>query len=184
MIGILGGTFDPIHCGHLHIAHELLQQRVLDNIIIVPAGQPSHRKPPIATPEQRLAMAKLAIADEEKIEIDDCEIKRLGPSYTIDTLHYFKKKYADKSLALIMGADAFAHFTQWHAWEDILTLCKIIVVNRPGSENTLNLKRKNIQHLTIPPMNISATAIRAGELSENILPEKVFEYIKKERLYN
>ena len=118
-IGILGGTFDPIHFGHLRTALELHQALDLKEVRLIPCYQPVHRKSPIATPEQRLAMVKRAIEFEPALQVDDCEIRRKGPSYTIDTLTFLHEQFPNTPLCLIMGIDAITKFPSWHRWEDL-----------------------------------------------------------------
>jgi nicotinate-nucleotide adenylyltransferase len=183
MIGIFGGTFDPIHLGHLHVATELLKKLSLEKIIFLPVGTPAHRSPPVASAKQRLAMIRLALADNPKFAVDEHELEKNSPSYTVDSLAYFKAQYPHSDLAFIMGADAFAHFTQWHEWKRILTLCTLIVVNRPESSPAEPPAADNIQQVSIEPCGISSTAIRAGEISEATLPASVAEYIQAEKLY-
>lgn len=183
MIGIFGGTFDPIHHGHLHVATELLNKLSLEKIIFLPVGTPAHRKSPVASATQRLTMIKLAIADNPNFAVDDHELQKNSPSYTVDSLQYFQEQYPTKDLAFIMGADAFAHFTQWHKWERILTLCTLIVVNRPESSPAQSPVADNIQHISIEPSGISSTAIRAGDISDKTLPASVVRYIQAEKLY-
>ena len=120
-IGILGGTFDPIHFGHLRTAIELHQALDLAEVRLIPCYQPVHRKLPIASPEQRLEMAYCAIRDEPALAIDNCEIERQRPSYTIETLEILRQKFPQTPLCLIMGIDAFLGFPSWHRYEEILT---------------------------------------------------------------
>lgn len=107
MIGILGGTFDPIHYGHLRTALDVQQALLLDEIRFIPCGEPAHRNKPMAEPLQRLAMVRAAIAGQDKFVADDREIRREGPSYMVDTLASLKKDFNDKSLCLILGSDAW-----------------------------------------------------------------------------
>src|SRR5579863_7641527 len=115
-IGILGGTFDPIHFGHLRTALELYQALDLAEVRLIPCYQPVHRKLPVATPEQRFAMVKLAIEPEKALRVDDGEIIRKGPSYTIDTLKIIHEKLPLTPICLIMGIDALLSFASWHRW--------------------------------------------------------------------
>jgi nicotinate-nucleotide adenylyltransferase len=130
-IGILGGTFDPIHFGHLRTALELCDALNLAQVRLIPCYQPVHRKLPAASPQQRLAMVKEAIAGEPALQVDTCEIDRQGPSYTIDTLQILSKNFPNTPLCMIMGIDALLSFSSWHRWEEILTLSHLIVAHRP-----------------------------------------------------
>src|SRR5579872_5752796 len=131
-VGILGGTFDPIHFGHLRLALELYQAFALEHIRIIPCYQPVHRKQPVASPEERLAMSKRAVASEPALKIDETEIKRKGPSYTIDTLLDLRKKAPQVPFCILIGIDAFLGFTSWHRWQDILENAHLIVAHRPN----------------------------------------------------
>ena len=130
-IGILGGTFDPIHLGHLRMAIELYDVLDLAKVHIIPCFQPVHRKQPVASPEQRLAMVKCAVQDEPALFADDREIRRKNPSYMIDTLLELRAEMPGTPLALMVGIDAFLGFTSWHRWREILEQAHIIVAHRP-----------------------------------------------------
>lgn len=132
-IGILGGTFDPIHIGHLRSALEVKENLQLDEMRLIPVYLPSHRKPPIATPEDRLNMVRYGISDTE-LSVDNREILRKGPSYTVDTLISFREEFPDHSISMVLGTDAFFKLPTWHQWERILELCNIIVIHRSGWE--------------------------------------------------
>ncbi len=210
-IGIFGGTFDPIHLGHLHLAAEVLQKAQLEKINLVPCYQSPLRTQPRATPDQRLMMVKLAIAKKQNLFADDQEIERKGISYTIDTLEFTRAtfKTSEQPLVLIMGIDAFNQFDHWHKWQNILELAHLVVVNRPKiqfeqkEEIKYLLKQKqifnpqelttkpggNILILDIHPLPISATNIRNlleikhyNEV-QNMLPENVWQYILKNNIY-
>src|SRR5476651_2279340 len=130
-IGILGGTFDPIHFGHLRMALELYQALDLAEVRLIPCYQPVHRKQPVATPEQRLAMVHKAIDREPALQVDACEIERQGPSYTIDTLITLHERLPNTPLCIFMGIDALLNFPSWHKWEAILQLAHLVVAHRP-----------------------------------------------------
>ena len=131
-IGIFGGTFDPIHYGHLRSAFELLQALRLAEIRFVPSGDPPHRGFTFAPAALRHCMVDAAAAGQAGFVVDDRELNREGPSYTIDTLSSFREEHGDVSLCLILGVDAYLGLTSWHRWDEILDLAHIIVAHRPG----------------------------------------------------
>ncbi len=132
-IGIFGGAFAPFHNGHLRLAIEALERLNLSQIRLIPTAHPVHRPDAKISPQRRLEWLKLAVAKETGLIADDREIKRSGPSYTIDTLVELKKWRPRTPLVLLLGADAFAHFHTWHMWKEILELAHLAVVSRPGS---------------------------------------------------
>lgn len=131
-IGMFGGTFDPIHVGHLRTGYELLRAIGLAELRWIPVGNPGHRDPPLATAALRLDMVRAAIAGQSGFVLDDREIRRAGVSYTIDTLSELRAEHPGRSLCLLLGMDAFAGFTTWHRWRDILALANVVVAHRPG----------------------------------------------------
>jgi len=192
-IGILGGTFDPVHLGHLHLAKTVLEKLHLDELRFIPCFQSAYNKKIIASPEQRLAMLELAIAAEKRFLIDDCEIKRGGISYTVDTLTKLRTEFPKTPLYLIVGMDAFQKLPTWHRWQDILSLSHLVIADRPntqGIENPAQLKSSltsRILQLAINPLPISSTAIREAlakkENVANLLPPAVYRYIIEHKLY-
>lgn len=207
-IGILGGTFDPIHFGHLRTALELYQALELAEVRLIPCYQPVHRKLPIASPEHRLAMVRCAIEEETALSVDDCEIQRKGPSYTIDTLEILTKKLPNTPFCLIMGIDALLGFASWNRWEDILKLAHLVVAHRPQYQlpqsgivadllkkrlktNPLALHDQlagNILLHPVTPLEISATDIRKqiamGRSPRYLLPDSVNQYIEQHGVYS
>lgn len=207
-IGILGGTFDPIHFGHLRTALELYQALDLAYVSLVPAFQPVHRKLPVATPEQRLAMVHKAIASEPALKVDDCEIVRKGPSYTIETLKTIREKQPNTPLCLIMGIDALLNFPSWNKWEEILTLAHLLVAHRPQyqlpqtgivadliknrlTDNHADLHKQMAGRIFLHPvtaLEISSTDIRkqfaSGRNPRYLLPNSVYDYIKHHGTYS
>lgn len=207
-IGILGGTFDPIHFGHLRTAFELYQALKLAEVRLIPCYQPVHRKLPTASPEDRLAMARCAVEGEPALVVDDCEIQRKGPSYTIDTLELLRSKLPNTPFCLIMGIDALLGFPSWNRWEEILTLAHLVIAHRPQYQlpqtgvvaNLLKQRLKNnplALHETlagcivlhpVTPLEISATDIRkqiaTGRSPRYLLPNKVYEYIQQHGVYS
>lgn len=131
-IGIFGGTFDPIHFGHLRTAFELLQELRLGELRFIPAGDPPHRTAPLADASARLAMVRAATADQPGFVVDDREVIRSGPSYTVTTLGELRAEFPDRPLCLIVGMDAFLGLPQWHRWREILDLAHVVVAHRPG----------------------------------------------------
>ncbi len=206
-IGIFGGTFDPIHYGHLRAACEILNIIQLGEIRFLPCGNPSHRKLTLADSETRLRMVNAAIKEHKNFVIDDREVRRKELSYSIDTLTSLREDYRDISLCLIIGMDAFICLHKWHRWEEILNFSHIIVVDRPGcnlpnSGLLNNLIRdkgtKNIRKLhdlthgfiyvqAVTQMDIASTKIRElatkGINLQFLVPEAVIDIIKEENLY-
>ena len=208
MIGILGGTFDPIHYGHLRTALDVQQRLSLDQVRFIPCGEPPHRIAPIAEPLQRLAMVRAAIAGQKKFVADDRELRRDGPSYMVDTLISLKKDFKDKSLCLILGTDAFNGLAQWHDWQKIFDLANIVVMRRPEADGKAKLNKylfSQIKHrlvdadvlnkklngsicfVPVTQMEISATMIRQQWQQCNdiqfFLPDSVLTLIRQQNIY-
>lgn len=131
-IGIFGGTFDPIHYGHLRTAFEMLQALRFAEVRFVPCGEPPHRGETCAGPAERLEMVQVAIDGQPGFVVDDREVQRAGPSYSIDTLQALRKEHGDRSIALILGMDAFLGLPRWHRWSEILEVAHVVVAHRPG----------------------------------------------------
>ena len=210
-IGLLGGTFDPIHFGHLRTAQELSESLRLNELRFIPSSNPPHKAKPQVTAENRAAMVKLAIIDNPIFKFDGRELLRIGSSYTIDTLLSLRAELGDNvSLILIMGSDAFIKFNTWYRWQEIIKLCNIALVQRPlptkkealpkeleiflnnhYTEHVKDLHDSNFGYVTmqaITPLEISSTAIRDAIQHQNtpryLLPDGVLEYIHSNRLYN
>ncbi len=166
MIGILGGTFDPIHFGHLRPALEIVEILTLDELRFIPSATPPHRWQPEASAQQRLEMVELAIKDVPQFSLDNREYQREGASYTVDTLQSIRDEIGKNTpLCMILGMDAFSSFTQWHQWQKILTLCHIVISSRPNYDNRLiDNKMGNWiqQHLCEDPALLSQSS--AGKL--------------------
>lgn len=144
-IGILGGTFDPIHIGHIQPAKQVLKKYDLDSILVIPAHNPPHKISTSASTKQRVKMVELVCEQENSFILDTREIERSTLSYTIDTIKELKGNYPTSELYFIMGMDSLLNFTQWHKWEDILKCCNLIVNTRPGYELTnLNSETKKL----------------------------------------
>lgn len=206
-VGILGGTFDPIHEGHIAIAEHVLQAFALHHVELIPCFQPPHRHQPIASPEHRLAMTHLAVQNHPRLLVNDIEIMRQGISYSVDTLMQLREKFKETAFYLILGEDAFVHFNEWHEWEKIFEFAHLIIVSRSQSDLTkpawlkpiLNQRQitdkkdfhKNsagsIYFEKIEPIAISATQIREAILAEKKgipgLAKNVRDYISKHHIY-
>ncbi len=131
-LGVFGGTFDPIHYGHLRTAFELLQALRLGEMRFVPAGDPPHRAPPRATARLRLELVRAATADQPGFVVDDREVLREGPSYTVLTLRELRAEHPLRPLCLAIGMDAFAGLTEWHRWQELVEFAHLVVAHRPG----------------------------------------------------
>jgi len=131
-IGIFGGTFDPVHYGHLRTAFELQQKLALDEIRFMPCGIPPHRSVPLTDSSLRLRMLQAAVGGEQRFVVDDRELQRPGPSYTVDTLASLRADFPDRSLCLLIGMDAFLELPSWHEWQRLIDFAHIVVAHRPG----------------------------------------------------
>lgn len=209
-IGILGGTFDPVHYGHLRAAEQVRTALALATVRLIPAGNPYHRgdRPAPAPRLDRLAMARLALDEFPALEVDDREALTDAPSYTVDTLNALQKELAPAPLLLLLGADAFAGLAGWSRWQQLFTLAHLVLVARPGFvmpgqlppplDGTYRERITDDPHLLstgggriyvqhVDPQPISATAIRAmlraGQRPEGLTPEAVIRYIEARGLY-
>ncbi len=207
-IGILGGTFDPVHSGHLRLALECLQAADLQQVNLIPLHRPAHRGPVHASPEQRLQMLRLATEATPELYVDDIEIRRDATSWTIDTVTEYRHIHAHRPVCLIMGMDAFQGLHQWKQWELIPEQVHIIVATRPETDDgavdsqvaELYAARQThkvedihqapagrILKIPIPMLAISSTRIRSllltGQDPAFLLPEKVLTYIHDNKIY-
>jgi nicotinate-nucleotide adenylyltransferase len=131
-IGIFGGTFDPVHYGHLRSAFEMLQALSFSEARFIPCGDPPHRGVTFASAQERFDLVQLAIEGQSGFVADDRELRRDGPSYTVDTLASLREEFPSRSLGLILGMDAFLGLPGWHRWEEILDIAHIVIAHRPG----------------------------------------------------
>ncbi|MBA3756808.1 MAG: nicotinate-nucleotide adenylyltransferase [Nitrosomonas sp.] len=213
LVGIYGGTFDPIHYGHLRIAEELLDIIGLKRTIFVPSGAPRLRAAPVAARNHRATMVRLAIQDNDMFTLDEREISRSGISTTVESLREYQYELGENmALCFILGIDAFIKINQWHNWHELFSLCHLIIVARPGytsindHQNLPADIRKELiarrilctSDLGLQPngciyiaqtslLEISASHIRslitAGKSTRYLLPEIVSDYIKSNYLY-
>jgi nicotinate-nucleotide adenylyltransferase len=193
-IGVLGGTFDPIHIGHIAAAKAAMDCARLDRVIFMPTGRPPHRPPAAASAEHRLEMTRLATADEDRFDVSDLELRRSGASFTSDTLRELRSLYPSSELFLILGWDAAKLFSSWHEPDQVRSLATIVVVARPGSGSPEASELEaaglggpdTILCLEHTP-NVSASAIRedvkSGRPIAGKVPPAVAEYIASHHLY-
>lgn len=209
-LGILGGTFDPVHLGHLRLAEEAREALALVRVIFVPTGTPPHRAAPRTDKRHRLAMVRRAIDGNAAFALDDGEIQAEGPSYTVTTLARLRAGAgAARSLVLLMGADAFLGLASWHRWQEIFELAHVAVATRPGTTLAAQAMAPElaaavaarraepgaladgpagaIAAFALTPLDVSASRIRAdlaaGRSARYLAPDPVLDYIRRHHLY-
>jgi nicotinate-nucleotide adenylyltransferase len=206
-IGLFGGTFDPVHYGHLRAALEAKEMLNLDDFRLLPAGIPPHRAQPVASAGHRLAMLRLAVAGHPGISVDDRETRRRGNSYMVDTLREIRDESGDTPLMLLVGQDAANALDTWHEWKTIFKLAHLVIMRRPESlvswsgELLQWVERRLLDRperlgekpagyvlpLEVTQLAISSTGIRsrlyAGQSPGFLLPDRVVDYITQNRLY-
>jgi nicotinate-nucleotide adenylyltransferase len=212
-LALLGGTFDPVHYGHLRFADAVRRALGLSEVRLIPARDPPHRDSPTASAADRLAMLKLAVAEFPGLVVDDRELHREGKSYTVDTLAALRREFPARPLLLLLGADAFRGLPTWHRWRELFDLTHLVVVERPGvdleadlppallavlrerlvtgPESLLSRPAGGIMRQRIAPLDVSATEIRgrlaegagAAEMNRGLLPPAVLAYIDLHHLY-
>ena len=213
LVGIFGGTFDPIHYGHLRVAEEIVETVGLQKMYFVPAGMPRLRYSPVASSQHRVEIVRLAIQKNPDFVLDEREIYRDGVSYSIDTVREFKQEFGEEvRLCFILGADAFIKLPEWNNWKELFNLCHFIVSTRPGYtltlikellskelreecsqrwvSNTESLKKDTSGLIFIASttmLDISATSIRAhiavGRSVRHLVPSVTVNYISENKLY-
>jgi nicotinate-nucleotide adenylyltransferase len=188
-LGVLGGTFDPIHRGHVLAAQEALRQLALDQVVFVPAGRPWQKEDrDLTDAADRLEMVRLATADEPRFTISLVDIDRAGPTYTVDTLRDLRATRPDHDLFFIVGADALASIPSWHNAEQCLRLATFVGCTRPGHALQYpDLPQERISMIEFPGLDISSTEIRdrarAGLPVDDLVPARVSEFITNRGLY-
>lgn len=209
-MGILGGTFDPVHIGHLRAAIEMRDALDLAEVRLVPAHVPPHRAQPAAGAEHRLALLRLAVRGVPGLAVDDRELGRAGPSYTVDTLTALRAELGARSLCLLVGDDAFRGLPTWHRWQALFDLAHVVVMRRPlppGGTDTLPAELTRflrgreahgvaalagspaglVWQQAIPPLDVSATRIRAllraGHGARFLMTDSCLRYIRDHHLY-
>ena len=209
-LGLLGGTFDPVHHGHLRLAEEAREALDLAEVRWLPAGRPPHREAPRVSAAHRLEMVRRAVADNPAFTVDDAETRVEAPSYSVTTLERLRAGMGDRPLVLLMGADAFLGLATWHRWRDLLSLTHIGVAARPGFDlspaalpaelaaacagrlgaDPCVLRAApagSVVQFAMTPLAISASLLRArlaaGLSARYLLPDPVREYIDRQQLY-
>ena len=180
-IGIYGGTFDPIHHGHLILAREARERLGLDKLMFVPARIAPHKRAPFASAEMRLSMLRAAVEGEAGFEVDDCELRRPPPSYTIDTVEDIRRREPDAEIYYLVGEDNLASLGSWRRFDQLQTLVRFVVLDRTGAEAT------HAYPIVARKIDISATNIRkrvaSGQSIRYLVPESVEEIIRRNNLY-
>jgi len=204
LICLFGGTFDPVHYGHLKPLNELQQYLAADAVYVLPASVPPHRPAPLASSEQRQNMLQLALREYPGFILDSRELERSGPSWTVLTLQSFRQQYPDASLCLVMGSDAFNGLSSWYHWQQIPQLANIIVIERAGMktakrpdwatehlvrdvDSLRESKSSSILFVSLKGYDISATEIRQRMAQKldvtGMLPDNVIDYIRQNGIY-
>lgn len=211
MIGVFGGTFDPVHFGHLRPALEVFEALQLRQMRFIPAGQPPHREPPQAEPRQRESLLLAALGkDTPGLVVDNRELRRPGPSYMVETLESLRHDLKDEAICLVLGMDAFLQLESWHRWEDITELAHLVVTHRPGWEfdpermpsGLVALWRRarvddpallnaspagGLYRIAVTQLDISASRVRdciaAGGSPRFLVPDAVWNLIRLQCLY-
>lgn len=207
-VGVFGGTFNPVHYGHLRSALELVETLELEHIRLMPSAEPPHREAPLCSAEHRAAMVQLAVTGEARLLCDMRELHRPGPSYSIDSLAELRVEFGvARSICMVLGCDALLGINRWHRWSDLLSLAHIVVIARPGwalpdegvvaqwlqqhrLQDAAGLRRApagGILVTRLRPLSISSTEIRellaSGRSARYLMPQNVLDYIESHHLY-
>ncbi|MCD4814000.1 nicotinate-nucleotide adenylyltransferase [bacterium] len=196
-IGVFGGTFDPIHFGHLRVAQEVTERMTLDRVLFMPAGCPPHRRVPHASARHRFAMTQCAVSGNPKFAASDIELTRTGKSYTIDTLQILADKYAKANLFLLIGADQCVKLHKWYRSLELFDFCRVVAISRPGNDlHQIQAQLRDdfppailrkISFHKVSALEISSTEIRKAARQKRsiryLVPKKVQDYIIYHQLY-
>ena len=196
-IGLFGGSFNPIHNGHLHLAKAAKEGLGLDKVVLIPANVSPFKQdaPGMASGADRLAMCRLAAETLSFCEVDSCELERSGVSYTVDTVRLFRERYPEAELVLLVGSDMFLSFPKWHCWQEILEMAALGVVSRMDgdmaeleAQRAFLLQYGKIFLCDVPVYTVSSTKIRENRKNHTdfscYLPQKVVQYIVSHNLYD
>ena len=192
-IGLMGGSFNPIHCGHVQLARAALLADMVDEVLFLPSGNPPHKHAGLADKRDRLAMVELAVRGEAGMRVCREEVERSGVIYTVDTLTILRSQLPDAQLKYLIGADTLAALDTWRRPQEVIRLCTLLVAARPGQEDLERQTARwramgaDIELLPCAPMDISSTAIRAqvaaGQTLDGLVPPQVEAYIRANGLY-
>jgi nicotinate-nucleotide adenylyltransferase len=188
-IGLLGGTFDPVHNAHLALGRVALDTLALDELRWVPAGTPWQKARAITEVGHRVAMLRLALADEPRYRIERCEVERAGPSYTLDTVRELQQREPGASWFLVIGQDQYANLPTWHGWQELVSRVTLAVATRPGAAPVTDARLQGLtyQALPLPAMDTAASTLRqrvaAGQPIAGWVPAAVARYIDQHALY-
>lgn len=194
-IGLMGGSFNPVHEGHLHLARAALESGRVDKVLFLPTGNPPHKSDSLANKFDRLRMVELAVQGEEKMAVCREEIDRTGVIYTVDTLNRLRETYRDQRFVYLIGADTLRTLHTWRSVDEVITLCDFLVLMRPGEQDeemqrlmeAWRARGAHVDALTAEPMDISSTQIRnrvsEGQTIDALVPKAVAEYIHEHALY-
>lgn len=195
-LGVLGGSFNPIHHAHIRIAYAAMEAFSLGRVLFMPTGNPPHKRDGLADKWHRLHMVTLAVEGEPRFAVSDMEVRREGIAYTVDTLRTLRTQWPNASLWYIVGADTLLEMHTWKQPDEILSMCSLIVCTRPGSDEAecrrcaerFGAQGAGIHFLSLPGMDISATRVRRGvqqkeEAAAGFVPPSVWQYIQKHQLY-
>ncbi|MEX0731561.1 MAG: nicotinate-nucleotide adenylyltransferase [Aquisalimonadaceae bacterium] len=208
LVGIFGGTFDPVHNAHLRVAMDVLEEASLDEVRLIPAHQPPHRDTPSVGSAERLQMLRMAVNGESRMVVDDRELRRDGPSYTVDTLATLHADFPDAHLCLLLGTDSFRSLPGWNRWRELSRFAHIVVMKRPEMDSppmpddlthwlsgreTADWARLRAEPAgrvifqAVTPLGISATDIRqrlaSGRSGRYLMPDAVWDHIRTHGLY-
>ena len=182
---LFGGTFDPFHNGHLHLIRSLLATKKFDGFVVIPAGNP-YKKTTQTSGAHRIEMARLALQGLA-VEISDCEVRRSGSSYAIDTVKELKDKFPAERYTWVIGTDAFAGLATWESFEELISIIDFLVVIRPGTARPQRIPGVRYEEIEIGALDISSTIVRnhlrSGKDVTGLIPEPVVAYIKENNLY-
>lgn len=205
LVGLYGGTFDPPHLGHMHVAETVMLHANLANVRWIPSARPPHRATPGASIEQRWDMVRLMLEQRADMTADDSEIRHPGKSFTFETVERFNRQHPDATACWILGHDAYATLDSWYNWQNLLQICNLIVVQRPGDETPVPEVVQHAHHeakvdrlvtgqngqvleLMLPMLPVSSTLVRQNALSgkpfADLLAGPVYTYIKQHKLYS
>jgi len=193
-LGVLGGTFDPVHLGHVAVAEAAIECADLDQVVFVPTGTPPHRPPAVASGAQRLDMCRLATAEDPRLTVSDIELERTGPSYTLDTLLALRGSNPHAEMFLVLGWDAASQLRSWYRPDEVLALAPVIVVSRPGraAPSIQDVKTAGLDPARVilcpratPPVSGSELRrdLAAGRTVTGRVPEAVEQYISNHHIY-